>query len=80
MIDDWKCLNCSCTHESGCELERETNETLKRPRVRFIPSRLAVPPVPMRTNNPEAANAYGRKRYRERIERFGGTVRPRKSK
>lgn len=78
MNDNDKCLNCTCTFETGCREEQRTNEILKRPRVRFIPSRLSVPPIPHQKRDPEQARANARENYRKRIERVGGTVRSRK--
>lgn len=79
--DDWQCLGCSCTYESGCKLEQRTNEVLKRSgeRVRYIPPRrLPVPPAESTYNrDPAKAKAYARERYRHRIETRGGTVRTR---
>lgn len=81
-MDEDRCLNCSCTFETGCREEQRTNATLKtllEQRRRPIPPKYCTaPPVPQRKTNPEAARAYGRQNYRRRIERLGGTVRVQK--
>lgn len=78
LIDEWKCLGCKCTFETGCEVERETAELLrKRERLVIPPRRLPPPDVSHYHRDPEASKAYARAQYRRRIERNGGTVRTR---
>lgn len=78
MNDDWKCLGCHCTFDSGCELERQTNATLKT-RQRYIPPRKLPPPIVSHyERDPEASKKYAREQYRKRIEARGGTVRARR--
>lgn len=77
-MDDWKCLNCTCTYQTGC-LEEKRSVAAVRERRRYIPPRrLPSPPVPMGRRDPEADKAYRREMYRRRIEARGGTVRARK--
>lgn len=76
--DDWRCLHCDCTFESGCRLEAATNETLALRRRYIPPRRLPAPPIPHYKRDRVGTNAYNREQYRKRIEAVGGTVRPRK--
>ena len=79
MSDEYKCLGCKCTFEGGCEYERETAQAFKNRQRLVIPPRYCgVPPVSMRTSNPEAAKAHALRRRRERLEAMGFTVRERK--
>lgn len=75
-MDEDRCLNCTCTFETGCREEQQTNETLKLRRPYIPPRRLPIPPVPPRRIDHETARARDRRRVK--LEALGFTVRERK--
>lgn len=81
-MDNDKCLNCSCTFETGCREEQRSNETLKtllEQRRRPIPPRYLVAPPALKPLT-EDRRRRDRENRRRRIEALGGTVRERARK
>jgi hypothetical protein len=78
-MDDFKCLSCTCTFETGCREERLTNATLKallEQRRRPIPPKYCpAPPGQAVMRDPAQQSRHNSNLRRIRIERLGGTVR-----